>query len=528
MLLQKLSDYSIINSGIILRTEYPFFQISTGGNSAMLENALSNNNKSFDYKVLTKELEKNLSSLQQRIREKKLPVIILLEGWGASGKGTLISDMIKMLDPRFFKVHSTMPATEAERRYPMMKRFWENIPEYGTISVLDRSWYQELAIAKMEEGISDEEYARRVSVVNTFERQLSDDGYLIIKFFLHISQKEQKKRFLKLKEDSATKWRVTELDKKRHKNYDAYYRQFDDMLAKTSTVCCPWKIIDTTDRGFTRFQVFNILVSQITNAINSDNTVPAAAENVQQFEMSPCPRLSEVKLENKVLQPTKYDEELKKKRKELAKLHGKIYKKKIPVILVFEGWDAAGKGGAIKRVSYALDPRGYEAVPIAAPDKKELNHHYLWRFWNNLPKTGHITIFDRSWYGRVMVERIEGFTPPERCAMAYREINEFEAELVQEGAVILKFWMQIDKDEQLRRFNDRMNTPEKQWKITDEDWRNREKWDTYEEVVDEMIAKTSTAAAPWHIIEANSKLYARIKVMNIIIDNLSDYIKKSK
>ncbi|MGN0674767.1 MAG: polyphosphate:AMP phosphotransferase [Oscillospiraceae bacterium] len=494
----------------------------------MLENALSNKNKSFDYKDLTKELEKNLSSLQQKIRDKKLPVIILLEGWGASGKGSLIADMIKMLDPRFFKVYSTMPATEAERRYPLMKRFWEKIPEYGTISVLDRSWYQELAIAKMEEGITDEEYSRRINSVNTFERQLSDDGYLIIKFFLHISQKEQKKRFLKLKEDSTTKWRVTELDKKRNKNYDLYYRQFDDMLTKTNTPHCPWRIIDTTDRGFTRFQVFNILVSQITNAVNTEKAaVPVLEETSHHFKLSPCPKLSEVKLDNKTLQPTKYADELKKAQKELAKLHGKIYKKKIPVIMVFEGWDAAGKGGAIKRISYALDPRGYEAVPIAAPDKHELNHHYLWRFWNNLPKSGHITIFDRSWYGRVMVERIEGFTPPERCAMAYREINEFEEELVSEGAVVLKFWLQIDKEEQLRRFNDRMNTPEKRWKITDEDWRNREKWDAYEAAVDEMLLKTSTAAAPWNVIEANSKLYARIKIMNIVIDKVSEYIKNS-
>ncbi len=494
----------------------------------MLENALSNKNKSFDYKDLTKELEKNLSSLQQKIRDKKLPVIILLEGWGASGKGSLIADMIKMLDPRFFKVYSTMTATEAERRYPLMKRFWENIPEYGTISVLDRSWYQELAIAKMEEGITDEEYSRRINSVNTFERQLSDDGYLIIKFFLHISQKEQKKRFLKLKEDSTTKWRVTELDKKRNKNYDVYYRQFDDMLTKTNTPHCPWRIIDTTDRSFTRFQVFNILVSQITNAVNTEKTAaPVLEETAHHFKLSPCPKLSEVKLENKTLQPTKYADELKKAQKELARLHGKIYKRKIPVVMVFEGWDAAGKGGAIKRISYALDPRGYEAVPIAAPDKHELNRHYLWRFWNNLPKSGHITIFDRSWYGRVMVERIEGFTAPERCAMAYREINEFEEELVSEGAVVLKFWLQIDKEEQLRRFNDRMNTPEKRWKITDEDWRNREKWDAYEAAVDEMLMKTSTAAAPWNVIEANSKLYARIKIMNIVIDRLSEYIKNS-
>ena len=493
----------------------------------MLENALVNKNKSIDYKEMTEQLENNLSQLQQKIRAEKLPVIIIMEGWGASGKGMLIADMIKRLDPRFFKVHSTMPATDAEKRYPMMKRFWANLPEYGAMSIMDRSWYQELAIAKIEEDISDSEYKRRIRSVNNFERQLTDDGYLIIKFFLHISRSEQKKRFLKLKEDDSTKWRVTERDKKRNKNYDVYYKQFDDMLAKTNTPYSHWKIIDTTDRRFTKFQMFNILVSQITNAVNAGSKptqIPVPVHEL--FKMESVPKLSEVVLTNKDLQPSKYFDELKKAQKELAKIHGKIYKKKIPVVIIFEGWDAAGKGGTIKRICSALDPRGYEAVPIAAPDKHELNRHYLWRFWNAMPKTGHITLFDRSWYGRVMVERVEKLTSEERCAMAYREINEFEQELTECGIVILKFWLQIDKDEQLRRFNERQNTPEKQWKITEEDWRNREKWDMYEPAINEMLEKTSTADAPWNIIEANSKMYARIKTMKIIIDRLNDEIKK--
>lgn len=490
----------------------------------MLEKAMSNKGKSGDYKDVIKELEQNLSELQQKIRDKKLPVIILLEGWGASGKGMLIADMIKMLDPRFFKVCSTMPANDAEKRYPLMKRFWANIPAYGAMSIMDRSWYQELAIAKLEDDISDREYERRIDAVNTFERQLTDDGYLIIKLFLHISRQEQKKRFLKLKEDSATKWRVTGLDKKRNKKYDEYYKQFDDMLEKTNTDYCKWRVINTTDKHFTRFQMFNILVSQITNAVNSQPE-PKKILPLDGFDLVSMPKLSEVKLDGKKLSPNEYDKELKKCQKELAKLHGKIYKHKIPVVLAFEGWDAAGKGGAIKRVGSALDPRGYVAVPVAAPDAREKNRHYLWRFWENLPKTGHITIFDRSWYGRVMVERLEKFTPEERCEMAYREINEFEKELSDCGVIVMKFWMQIDKDEQLRRFTERQNTPAKQWKITDEDWRNREKWDLYEPAIDEMIAKTSTETAPWNIIEGNDKKYARIKVMKLIIERLNKALK---
>ena len=174
----------------------------------------------------------------------------------------------------------------------------------------------------------------------------------------------------------------------------------------------------------------------------------------------------------------------------------------------------------------ALDPRGFEAVPVAAPDAREKNRHYLWRFWTRLPKDGHITIFDRTWYGRVMVERLEKFTPEERCAMAYREINEFEKELTDSGMIVLKFWIQIDKDEQLKRFNDRMNTPEKRWKITDEDWRNREKWDLYEAAVDEMIQKTSTKNAPWIIVEGNDKKYARLKVLETLTARLKEEVKK--
>lgn len=240
------------------------------------------------------------------------------------------------------------------------------------------------------------------------------------------------------------------------------------------------------------------------------------------------PKLSDISLENKTLSDEAYAEQLKKCQKELSKLHSRLYQAKIPMIIAFEGWDAAGKGGAIKRLSSALDPRGYEAIPIAAPDKTELAHHYLWRFWNNIPKTGHIAIFDRTWYGRVMVEKLEGFTPAERCAQAYDEINGFEKELSDSGFIIVKFWIQIDKDEQLRRFTERQNTPAKQWKITDEDWRNREKWEQYEAAVNEMLAKTSSAYAPWNVIEANDKKYARIKVLQTVIAAVKSRLKDDK
>ncbi|MBR6873791.1 MAG: polyphosphate:AMP phosphotransferase [Ruminococcus sp.] len=481
-----------------------------------------------DYKAKAKELQTNLSGLQIKMKENKLPVMIVFEGWGASGKGTLIASTIKLLDPRFFKVTSTLPANEAERRYPLMKRFFEGIPEYGKLLVMDRSWYRELAAARIEQDIPRKEYERRINSVNIFERQLTDDGYLIVKVFLHISKEEQKRRFDKLGESDATKWRVTDKDRYQNKHYEEYRERFEDMLEQTDTAYAPWNVIDAEDKQFARYKLFEILVESISAALEADTVYPPECDVAELFDMKQMPRLSEVVLEGKTVEEEEYTERLKTAQKQLAKLHGRIYKHRIPVMLVFEGWDAAGKGGAIKRVGAALDPRGYEAVPVAAPDAREKIHHYLWRFWINLPKDGHITIFDRSWYGRVMVERLEGFTPSERCAMAYREINEFERELSECGVVILKFWVHIDKDEQLRRFNDRMNTPEKRWKITDEDWRNREKWDQYEAAVDEMIQKTSTEFAPWVIVEGNDKKYARLKVLDTVIERLGDELKSRK
>jgi polyphosphate:AMP phosphotransferase len=495
----------------------------------MLEKAVKNNNKSFDYRDMTVQLEQDLGTIQHQIRDAGLPVIILVEGWGASGKGQLIADMIKMLDPRFFSVYSTLPANDYEKRWPLMKRFWGKIPERGKIAVLDRSWYQELAIARLEEDISEAEYKHRIGMVNTFERQLTDDGYLIIKFFLHISKNEQKKRFLKLREDDATKWRVTNRDRKRNKNYESYYKQFDHMLEKTDNAYAKWKVIDTSDRKFTRFQMFNVLVSQITNALNTERRSTPVLQSAEIAVLDkPAFKLSSVDLSGKTLARDKYEQKLKKLQKEMDRLHSLIYKYKIPAVIAFEGWDAAGKGGAIKRLASALDPRGYEAVPIAAPLPPEKNRHFLWRFWKKMPKTGHITIFDRTWYGRVMVEAAEHLTDPHRIEQSYREIVEFEKELAEAGVIVIKFWMQIDKDEQLARFNDREQNPLKKWKITDEDWRNREKWDTYEGYIEKMISLTSFEDAKWHIIEGNDKLYARIKVLKTVADELQKAINKRK
>ena len=476
-----------------------------------------------EWKQERAELEARLAQLQQEVKEKKLPVIILFEGWGASGKGSMISQLIANWDPRGFRVFSTVRPDESEQRMPPFWRHWIRIPARGEIAVMDRCWYQEASVDCIEDCVGLEEGQRRMDDINTMERQLTDDGYLIIKFFLHISQKEQKERFCQLEDDKSTSWRVTERDRKRNREYDLYYRMFDRMLEYTNTVYAPWHAVGTHDKNGALRRIYQTVIQSVEAALEGKTAYRGSMlPAMEEFALEPVPRLSQISLDCKLEE--NYKKQLRTSQEKLSELHGRLYREKRPVVVVYEGWDASGKGGNIKRVAAALDPRGYEAIPIAAPTREELDHHYLWRFWKRLPKTGHIAIFDRSWYGRVMVERIEGFCTQEEWQRAYREINEFEKLLCDWGAVVVKFWLQIDQEEQLRRFTDRQNNPEKQWKITEEDWRNREKWDQYEVAVDEMLQKTSTQFAPWHIIESQDKKYARIKALNVLISAIEEKI----
>lgn len=480
-----------------------------------------------DNKARIKAFREELAGLQETIKARKLPIAIVFEGWSASGKGSMISELISQLDPRSFRVSSSEEADASELRRPFLWRFWKRIPAYGRIAIFDRSWYRGISTDRVEKKISDELIKERMDSINTFERQLTDDGYLVLKFFLHISKKEQAARLEALLSDKATAWRVTGQDIKRNKNYKKLLNAYEEMCVGTNTVYAPWRIIPARDRDFAVCSMYEGVLSAINSALDT-STQKAATVGLspmpQKFDVIPMARLSDVNLTVIPSATNDYAKELKEQQKILFELQNKLYCKKIPVVLAFEGWDAAGKGGAIKRVAAALDPRGYEAIPVAAPSTDELAHHYLRRFWLNVPKTGHTAMFDRSWYGRVMVERVEGYTPKERWQEAYQEINEFEWELTKSGCIVVKFWMQIDKDEQLARFTDRQNTPEKQWKITADDWRNREKWDVYEVAVDEMIAATSTEFAPWHIIPAKDKEAARIAVLKTLIAAIEKYL----
>ena len=459
-----------------------------------------------------------LNACQMKIKEAGLPVMVIFEGWGAAGKGSVLGRVIKSIDPRFFKVQTYAAPTAEEKRYPFLYRYIKDIPEKGKFTFYDTYWMEEITDARLDGSMSDAEYEERIDSINRTERTLVDNGYLVMKFFFQIGKKEQKRRLDELLDNKDTKWRVDKSDLYENKHYDESLKVYDKYLKDTNSPTAPWYIIDAKDKKFAELQVLEFLNSGIETALkNKDLAVPILQNT---FKLKKTPKLKDIELKGKTLTDEEYDKRLDELQSELRQLHYKLYRKKIPVIIAYEGWDAAGKGGNIKRITGALDPRGFEVLPIASPEPHEKARHFLWRFWTRLPKTGHIAIFDRTWYGRVMVERIEGFCSENDWQRAYNEINEFEKELTDWGAVVIKFWVQIDKRTQLKRFKERQATPEKQWKITDEDWRNREKWNQYESAIDEMIQKTSTEFAPWYILESVDKKYARIKALEIVIDRI--------
>ncbi|MBN2381362.1 polyphosphate:AMP phosphotransferase [bacterium] len=509
----------------------------------MLEKAdLSRKISKTDYRTLFPELETRLGIVQRAIKENRIPVIILFEGWGAAGKGTMINKLSLAMDPRGFQVYSPATRTEDDQFRPYLWRFWSKIPAVGRIAIFDRSWYGQMATDDTKHKTSARKQWQLFESINAFEQTLVEGGYSLIKFFLHISRKEQQKRFRKQENNPATDWKVTKADWQANRHYKTILESIEHMLAHTETEFGPWTIVEAHDWRYASIKIFTTIIEQLDRALRNK----ADADNLKnhitsQHRIEPKPGstrkkktvpvlsssiLARVDLSHSLERP-EYEESLEKYQDRVRELEFEVYRKRVPVVIVYEGYDAAGKGGNIRRLVQGMDPRGYDVVPIGAPNDIEKAHHYLWRFWKEFPKAGHIAIFDRSWYGRVMVERIEGFCSEQEWKRAYREINDMEKQWTSFGTVIIKFWLHIDQDEQLKRFKERELDVNKKWKITEEDWRNREKWDLYTAAVDEMLQRTSTAYAPWTIIESNSKWYARIKALKTVITALEKALGRS-
>ena len=467
-----------------------------------------------DYEKLFEIYADKLGYLQRKLRDLEIPVIVLFEGWHGSLRGTLVNRLLSALDPRGFKVHSAAKTNCNYNEMPYFAPFWSELPPKGAFSIYNGSWYyrklenEASGVLKNEDKISYDD-------INTFERQLTDDGYLIVKLFLHISQQKQKKNWEKLGKIYGKEWHKITSNEDEPRAYDDYYSVYEKMFDATDKNYAAWHVLPAEDLRYAELQIFEVLFAEIENYLSAKKHIAQKAT----VHLTPdVPNiLNSVDLSVQTDKDT-YKEELKKYQKRLRTLQFDLYKHKIPAVVVFEGWDASGKGGAIQRLTSFLDPLGYQVIPIGVPNVVEKQYHYLWRFWQHLPKNGEITVFDRSWYGRVLVERVEGFAAEGEWQRAYQEINETEEQWLRHGVLLAKFWLQIDKDVQYQRFEERKSNPDKEWKITEEDWRNRKKWDQYELAVNEMLYRTSTDYAPWTIVEANSKYYARLKVLATVVD----------
>lgn len=500
-----------------------------------------------EYQAIKPAMEARLGELQRQCRTLNIPVMIAFEGFGAAGKGLQIGELIQSLDPRGFHVFAIKKENEEEQMRPFMWRFWTKTPERGRIAIYDGSWYRKVNIDRFEKRTKKKDLPNMFQSIRSFEKQLTDDGNVLIKLFLAVNQKEQKKRFQKLLDNKETAWRVSEGDLKRNMQFDKYQGMMEELLRQTDTEDAPWAIIEATDRRFATIKIYNIVIKALAEQIEKVEKANVRAEAVksnlglaQDTPLHVVVKEADERI--KIMQDSvlakadlslscskkEYRMKLKKLQGKMELLHSELYRLRIPVVLGFEGWDAGGKGGALKRLTAKMDCRGFVVNPTASPNDIEKAHHYLWRFWQAMPKAGHIALFDRTWYGRVMVERIEGFCARDEWQRAYKEINNMEKDLADAGAIVIKFWMQIDKDEQERRFKERQENPEKQWKITDEDWRNREKWDQYEDAVNEMLIRTSTDYAPWVVVEGNDKYYARIKVLETVVGAIEKRISQSR
>ena len=473
------------------------------------------------FKAEVPALREALLDLQYDLAEAgKFPVIILIGGVDGSGKGETVNLLNEWMDPRLILTHAFGPPSDEESERPHMWRYWRALPPKGRIGIFFGSWYTEPVVKRAYGEIKNEGLTKALDEIVRFEKMLTDEGALVLKFWFHLSKQKQKARFDKLEADPDTRWRVSDIDRKHYRMYDDFREISEHVLRETSTAAAPWIIVEGFDANYRNLTVGKQILDTVRRRLDDQKSAP--------HMISAPPIIAPVDHVH-LLARLKLDQKLDKKRygQKLEQLQGRLNLltrnpgfKNISVLCVFEGSDAAGKGGSIRRITQAVDARIFGIIPIAAPTEEERAQPYLWRFWRHIPRHGRLTIFDRSWYGRVLVERVEGFCSEYDWMRAFSEITDFEEQLSRKHFVMVKFWLQISKEEQLRRFEERQNIPFKRFKITEEDWRNREKWDAYEVAVCDMIDRTSTDYAPWTVVEANNKYFARIKVLETLCDRI--------
>lgn len=450
----------------------------------------------------------------------RFPLIILINGIEGAGKGETVKLLNEWMDPRLIEVRTFDEQTDEELARPPAWRYWRALPPKGRTGVFFGNWYSQMLQGRVQGDFKNAVLDQAIAGAERLEQMLCDEGALIIKFWFHLSKQQMKARLKALADDPLHSWRISPLDWQQSRTYDRFVRYGERVLRRTSRDYAPWHIIEGVDPYYRSLAVGRIILEALQSALAKDAPPTSTGHSAP-----PGRSLDQRSLLGSLDLTLRLDKEDYQRQliAEQARLSGLLRHKKMrqhALVAVFEGNDAAGKGGAIRRVAAALDPRQYRIVPIAAPTEEERAQPYLWRFWRHIPARGKFTVFDRSWYGRVLVERVEGFCPPSDWQRAYGEINDFEEQLRDAGVVVVKFWLSIDKQTQLERFEAREAVPFKRFKITEEDWRNREKWDQYAEAVGDMVDRTSTTIAPWTLVEANDKRWARVKVLRTINEAL--------
>ncbi len=543
-----------------------------------------------EYHACREALKERLMVLQQHAVKADMGTVVVFEGWGAAGKGSRISDLVVNLDPRAYTVHTMEEPVGYESRLPFMARYWSRLGRRGTMTIFDQAYYDELSRAYVNDvqlqgdpkidpqqrmalsHRAEERIGEHIKSVRVFERQLADDGFLIVRFFLHVTREMQSQRIMNLMRDPSSAWKVDGADIRQIQYYDEYLEIFDRWLTVDAGSADPWEVVPAEHRRNANIQIMQVLADRMEAALRargvdtdqpiagsaapapgSDGSPPDSAATpapvdeqarraedlararrntgsaeaiTSRYELKRVKTLAQARGKTHAMKGDEaYRSELKRQQKRLSALTLEMYRHRIPLIIAYEGWDAAGKGGNIKRVTAAMDARNYRVHPIGPASKDELARPFLWRFWTKLPRSGHAAIFDRTWYGRVLVERIEGFATRDEWMRAFDEINEFEDDLRIWGAVLVKFWIDVSPEEQLRRFKDRESDPARRWKITPDDWRNRDKGELYYRCVDDMLRLTSTAYAPWHVVPSDDKRYARVKALKIINSALEKRLK---
>ena len=473
-----------------------------------------------DYEKALEQSHVELGRLQRELKEKGIPLLVVVEGWEASGKGYVINELLRPLDPRGFVVHDQAEEDPKASLFPPFRRFWKMVPEKGKIVFLNRSWYRVLFEGKKPGWQDVSSMSAFLASAEAFEENLAAEGVGILKIFLHVSQKEQRQRLEKMAENPSTSWRISGKDMEENRKYAEMTAAWETIIHRTDKPHAPWVCLPADDLQVGAMEALEALQVLFRGAAEN----AGGGTQGKGVSFLPAGLLKRVDL-GKTIPEEDYKKELRGLQDGLLEKQYDLYRKGKGLVVVFEGWDAAGKGGAIRRLTQGLDPRGYVVHPISAPNEWERAHPYLWRFWVRLPRRGYIAIFDRSWYGRVLVERVEGFCSESQWRRAYGEINEMESEWLDSGYGLVKFWLHIDQEEQLRRFQDREQTDYKNWKITAEDWRNREKWGQYESAAEEMLFRTSPAVAPWTIVEGKDKRYARVKILNTVLSTVKTLLE---